>query len=348
MNWETDLASWAEEQGLHCFGIVPLEVENDFNRLEQWLADGRNAGMRFMENHLVVRRKPALLLEGAKSAVVLGLGYDTGDLLESSGEPRVAQYARYDDYHRVLRRKAEGIAERWRKRLPGLKTRVVVDSVPLLERSLAARSPEGFIGKNTCFIHPRKGSWFLLGEILCDFEVPLTERRELPLERKTKAGGCGPCRQCQIACPTGALDTDYSIDSRRCLSYWTIEHRGPIPEEFWPHLARYVFGCDICQLACPYNIKREKTAPPDDFRPRALPDLFETAILDQAAYERYFGGSPLTRAKRGGLRRNALIALAVTRDPRLAEALERAKEDPEPPLPETLAQIERYLALPSA
>ena len=179
-------------------------------------------------------------------------------------------------------------------------------------------------------------------------EVPPVSRRDLPLDRKTKQGGCGPCRLCQDECPTGALSTDYVIDARRCLSYWTIEHRGTIPEEFWPHLARYVFGCDICQLACPYNVRAERTAPPDDFRQRELPALFETAVMDQAQIERYFGGSPMTRAKRGGLRRNALIALAVTRDHRLAEALEYARRDPEPPLPETTSQIERYLAVREA
>jgi epoxyqueuosine reductase len=184
----------------------------------------------------------------------------------------------------------------------------------------------------------------LLGEILTTRELPLDTPPAIELARKTTAGGCGPCNLCQVACPTGALDRAYSLDANRCLSYWTIEHRGTIPLEFWPHLAKYYFGCDLCQLACPYNRKGTVGRAPAFLEERKLPSLFATATMSARDYEKWFGGTPLTRARRGGLRRNALIALAVTRDLRLNEALALAERDPEAPVGETIAQIRAYVS----
>ncbi len=333
----------AAEEGLVCLGVAPLDAKEDYARFSEWLGEGRHAGMEWLEKYRECREEPARLLPGARNAIVIALPYDQGDSRHwENSAPRAAQYARFPDYHKILRRKGERLA----RRLPLAEGafRVAVDTAPLLERALAAKTSRGFIGKNTCFIHPERGSFLLLGEILTTLPFVIDDKAPVDPAKRTEAGGCGTCDLCQVKCPTGALARDYTIESELCLSYWTIENRGTIPEKFWPWLAKYWYGCDICQLACPYNWRASGNRLPDDVPRREMPPLFDVAVMSQAEYEKYFGGTPMTRAKRGGLRRNALIALAVTRDPRLAEAREAARRDPEPPLPETLFQVERYLA----
>ena len=162
------------------------------------------------------------------------------------------------------------------------------------------------------------------------------------LDEPAKEIGCGTCTLCQVECPTGALNEDYVIDSNRCLSYWTIEQRGTIPEKYWPWLGKYYFGCDICQLVCPYNKEASANQLDDKIPIRKYPSLFEIATMDQRKYEIAFGGTAMTRAKRNGLRRNALIAMTVTGDSRLGEAMARARVDGGYPIDETLVQIENY------
>jgi epoxyqueuosine reductase len=340
----------AEGLGLVFLGTAELGEEPDFTRYLRWIEEKRHAGMAYLTDHLELRRDPRALLEGARSVVVVGLGYYLGDKLRArgaGGEPRVAQYARLRDYHKVLRRRCEELAEALRDATAPrpVATRVVVDSAPILERALAARAGGGFVGKNTCLIHPREGSWLLLAEIVTSLDLPSTVRASVDPARRGEAGGCGSCRRCQVFCPTGALDRDYTLDANRCLAYWTIEHRGTIPERFWPWLGQYYFGCDICQLACPYNRGAKLQASAELVKLRELPPLHEVAVMDHAAYERMFGGTPLTRAKRQGLKRNALIAMAVTRHPRLEEAMARAvRDEPEAVVAETVAQIRAWLS----
>ncbi len=331
-----------ESEGLRFVGIVALDVSDSYARFEQWLSESRQAGMSYLQEYRDLRREPGKLVPNAKTALVVALPYSLGDPIECES-PRVAQYARLTDYHHVLRKRGTRILARLPDTIgESVEGRVFVDSAPILEKALAAKGASGFLGKNTCFIHPQWGSFLLLAEIFVTCLLPLDEAPVIAMERKTKAGGCGPCDLCQVHCPTGALSKDYQIDSNRCLSYWTIEHRGTIPEEFWPHLSKYYFGCDICQLVCPYNHDLPRAALASDFKTRELPPLFETATMDQVAYEKFFGGTPMTRAKRNGLRRNALIAMTVTRDPRLDEALMAARADGGPPIGETLEQIDRY------
>jgi epoxyqueuosine reductase len=201
----------------------------------------------------------------------------------------------------------------------------------------------GFIGKNTCFIHPDHGSFMLIGEILLSRQLSFSDpAATVDPNQRSENGGCGSCRRCQVHCPTGALDQDYKLDARKCLAYWTIEHRGTIPFEFWPHLPTYVFGCDLCQLACPYNRKASLTQ--EAIRSDLLhPDLFALATMSQQHYEAWMGGTPLTRAKREGLRRNALIAMAVTRDERLSEACAAVNTEDADVLHQTLEQIKIWL-----
>lgn len=351
------VANLADKHGLLFFGVSGLNVAQDFVWYEQWLDEGRHAGMDYLARNLAVRANPELLLEGAKTAWIFGLPYYLGDTWRRGDvhvPARFAMYSRIKDYHKVLRASLDNLfTEILQTSYPQDEAkpnyRVTVDSAPLLERALAANTASVFIGKNTCVIHPKKGSFFLLGEVLTSWnpgvethDVQTTRHRE-----RTSEGGCGTCRRCQVHCPTGALDRDYQIDARKCLSWWTIENRGAIPKEFWPWIGRYMYGCDICQLVCPWN----RGVPQSEVALSLLKlekdlDLFVVATMDQGTYECTFGGTPATRAKREGLMRNALIAMHVKNDDRLNLALEKASLDPSTMIQETIAMIREELVSP--
>lgn len=334
------LKDWFDAEDLIFLGVVRPEEPRSFAAYEKWLKEGRHAGMHYMAQNVDKRQHPATILPGAKRVVCFGLSYFQGR--DDGTKPRLAQYARLKDYHKVMKEKGERILARIHG--GGDEThvgRVFVDTAPLLERALAQNTNVGFVGKNTLFIHETFGSFLHLGEIFTSADLPLSENEAIAVDQRTRRGGCGSCRRCQVHCPTGALDENYVLDANRCLSYWTIEHRGTIPEEFWPWLGRFYFGCDMCQLVCPYNRGAAPSAIASQLK-RAEPDLFEVATMDQVTYERLFGGSPATRAKRHGLRRNALIALAVTDDHRLKSALSAIDDEDESVLHETRIQIERY------
>lgn len=328
------------EEGLIPLGIVPLFYSENYAHFRKWLAQGKHAGLKYLEKYDEVRKEPHRLLEGAKAAIIVALPYAQGDSwpMTADDPPRAAQYARFADYHYFLQKSGEFIIEKLQKypQLSSHSFRTLVDTAPVLERALAAQTSSSFIGKNTCLIHPTQGSFLLLAEILTTYPFEYD-----PQETKNN---CGTCTLCQVHCPTGALNEDYVLDSNRCLAYWTIEHRGPIPEEFWPWLSKYYFGCDICQLVCPFNQEAKSYQLPPKIVPRKIPSLFEIATMNQVQYEAFFGGTPMTRAKRNGLRRNALIALYVTQDPRLLEALEHVNKDGGFPLEETVQQINKKLS----
>lgn len=343
--WD-EVGALVEARGLAFFGVAGLGPEGDFARFSAWLDEGRHAGMTYLKENQGLRADPRGLLQGAQTCVVVGLNYFQGDVHSSRGDavPRIAQYARLKDYHKVLWRRGEEILAALHERFdPQAVGRVVVDSAPILERALAARGGEGFIGKNTCFIDPDRGSYYLLAEILTSLALPVGGVEPVDPTQRGERGGCGSCKRCQVHCPTGALDQDYRLDANRCLAYWTIENRGEIPEAYWPWLRHYVYGCDICQLVCPYNRKAEPLRDTDLVRLGATPDLFEVATMDQATYERIFGGTPATRAKREGLMRNALIAMTVTNDSRLLNALAHvAANETAPVLKRTVEQVRGY------
>ena len=326
-----------ERQDLVYLGTVSPETTEDFLKYQAWLTAGNHGSLTYLEQNPNCRKSAHGALSSVQSVIVFGFPYLAKDsypfLLNE--KPRVAAYAQMPDYHRFMKQKAETALAEWKKQssLSG-DWRVCVDTVPLLERAFAKKTGTGFIGKNTCFIHETRGSFLLLGEILTSLPFPKLE--------KNGNLDCGSCTLCQVECPTGALKKDYQLDATKCLSYWTIEQQGSIPEEFWPGVGKYWFGCDICQLVCPYN----REAPQAKFTIPSieLPPLFEVATMDEARYQKFFGGTPLTRAKRNGLRRNALVAMTVNRDPRLAEALKICENDQQSPIRETLLQIKNYLA----
>jgi epoxyqueuosine reductase len=334
--FESALEKISSSHGIIFFGVSSLDISSDFKRYQKWLLEGRNAGMEYLEKNLEIRENPQLLLPNAQSALVFGLNYNLGDRWQRGAylkTPRFAMYSRLSDYHKTLKAKLSLIQSDLQALFSELKNedfRQIVDSAPMLERAVASKTRSGFIGKNTCFIHPKQGSFFLLCELLTtykfDFLEPTTSSSKA--SPRTSAGGCGTCKRCQVHCPTGALDSDYQIDARKCLSWWTIENRGPIPREYWSWIGSYVFGCDICQLVCPWNRNLEPlSANSHLIKLNSSIDMFDVATMDQTFYEKTFGGTPATRAKREGLIRNAIIAMHVKKDIRLLSAIKQLENE---------------------
>ncbi len=332
-------------RGFVFLGVTDLDVATDHERFLAWLEAGNHAGMEFLVRNAGLRKDAHGILPDAKSAVVFGLPYAPVDENTITGRPRIAKYARLRDYHKVMWEEGEAA---FHDVVPdtAISRRVCVDSAPVLERALAAKAGSGFIGKNTCFIAGKMGSFMLLGVILTALEIPVT-RPLVKEQSRRNANDCGSCQRCQVHCPTGALDVAWNLDSRKCLSYWTIEHRGPIPEKFWPWLGKYWYGCDICQDVCPYNRDAERLTRSDLTRSLESVPLQEIATMDQGLYERLFGGTAMTRAKRSGLRRNALIAMAVTDDPALDRVLGTILDEPgdnDTLVKETARQVSRFIS----
>lgn len=332
------LSKALERQGLVFLGSVSPETYDDYQKYQAWIREGNHGNLFYLEENSHCRQTAQGALPNIKTVIVFAYPYapDESWPMEEKEPSRIAAYARFQDYHSLMKELAEKALSDWNHQ-SGEKHhwRVAVDTVPILERAFAKKTGTGFIGKNTCFIHEERGSFLLLGEILTSIALPHHEKKS--------TASCGSCTLCQVECPTGALSKDYQIDARKCLSYWTIEQRGPIPEEFWPGVGKYWFGCDICQLVCPFNKQARANGLAGSVTTRSYPSLFEVATMNQAQYERYFGGTALTRAKRNGLRRNALIAMAVCLDPLLNQALSLAAQDDDSPIRETIEQIKRWV-----
>lgn len=350
VNLNATILSLCAQYGLEFIGIVaPRVSEDDERALSTWLSQGWHGDMEFMQRLQEARVNPDAVLPGVKSIICVAWQYEHADFKSCGDCLPIAKYAKFRDYHRHMKRRMEQIILALKEDFQALKDaefRVTVDSAPVLERALAKNGERGFIGKNTCYIHPSKGSFLLLGEIHATADLAKSVSTQVDPKLRTDEGGCGTCRRCQVHCPTGALDHDYRLDAKRCLAYWTIEHRGVIPTEFWQWLPRSIFGCDICQDVCPYNrnVSSATTENLSELRRHVHLSLFEMATMTQETYVSVFGGTPMTRAKKDGLRRNALIAMAVTRDDRLAEALEKARQDLDPVLRQTAAQIDEWQA----
>ncbi len=346
LEWEV-LAAAFSSQGLVWAGNVPLSYERDFLFYREWLSEKRHGSLSYLENHLELRQSPTKLLPGAQQAILFFFPYYPGerfrDLHSPLAGPKIASYAKFSDYHRRMKALACQAISNWAAKCHQARNyryRILVDSAPILERALFSKLSRGFIGKNTMYIDGQYGSFVLLGEVLTDF--PLSETTETLATKPPLELRCGSCVSCQTHCPTGALNRDYSIDANRCLSYWTIEHRGTIPIEFWPSMKLYWFGCDICQIVCPHNI-RVPVASLAGVKSTLLEiPLLSVVKMTEREYSEWFGGTPLTRAKREGLQRNALIAMVVTEDKDLAIAIDHANEQGGNILKETLHQIPSF------
>lgn len=308
--------------GFDRVGVGPADPPEHGAAFEAWLDAGYAGSMEYLGRGRAERLDPRRLLPGARSVVAVALNYSQGDPRGGDGWARVARYARGRDYHELMRPRLERLGEFIREAAgPGVRTRAAVDTSPLLERDLAARAGLGWVGKNTNLLHPGLGSWFFIGIVLTTAELRFD--RSLP-------DRCGTCRACLDACPTRAFPAPYVLDARRCISYLTIEHRGPIPEDLRESLGEWLFGCDACQMVCPWNRRVPPTGEPalmPTGEPLPLPALFE---LTEEEFRARFSGTALRRAKRRGLLRNAAVALGNRKEPAALPALRRALADPEP------------------
>jgi epoxyqueuosine reductase len=315
----------ARRLGFDLCGICPAVSPPGANRLDAWLTAGYAGQMHYLSDRAEAARNPQHVLDGARSIVMLAINYRTAEPASPQpGQGRVSRYAWGTDYHDVIRVRLKSLANWLRTKSPGAKIRGVVDTAPLLEREFAQLAGLGWIGKNTLLLNKQLGSWFFLAALLTDLEL----EHDQPHENDH----CGTCRACLDACPTEAFVDAYVLDARRCISYLTIELRDSIPTELRSGMGDWLFGCDVCQDVCPWNhrapLSTEAAFQPDDHsNPIELIALFE---LDDAAFRQRFRHTPLWRAKRRGLLRNAAIVLGNQRHPGAIESLIRGLNDSEP------------------
>ncbi|QEH38022.1 Epoxyqueuosine reductase [Aquisphaera giovannonii] len=307
--------------GFDGVGIAPAVSPPGYEHYLDWLRAERHAGMRYMERQAEARRHPGSVLDGVRSVVMLSAVYGRpgrGGEAAPSDDPargKIARYALGEDYHRVLWIKLDALLGWLEGVHPGVRGRGVVDTAPLLERDYARLAGLGWVGKNTMLIDRRLGSFTFLGALLVDVELAPDE----PHAR----GHCGTCTRCLDACPTDAFAGPYQLDASRCISYWTIEHRGPVPGPIAERLDGWVFGCDVCQDVCPWNRKAPGTRMPEldgtaEVADGPRPDLLAWLDRDEDAWSEALRGTALKRAKRAGLVRNAALVLGTRR---VAEAV---------------------------
>jgi len=310
----------AKALGFDLCGVVAAQKFPELEHYQGWLDRGYGGEMKYLEDPR--RQNPSGVMQGARSVIVCGLNYNTRHPYSTegvsapkiSGTPKgwISRYAWGDDYHEVMWKKLNALAGALPERFAGqLESRAYADTGPIAERIAAKYAGLGWLGKNTLLLNEELGSWLFLGVILSSLELTPSLAGELP-----SSDLCGNCRQCLDACPTGALGEPYILDARRCISYLTIELRGPIPEEFREAMGWQVYGCDICQDVCPFN-RNPPTSGTVEFQPRGLgttksllePSLRWLANLDEPGFRELFRGSAMKRAKWKGLVRNACIAL---------------------------------------
>jgi epoxyqueuosine reductase len=317
----------ARAEGFDAIGVARAgPLDRDAAALSAWLAGNKEAGMAWMARDPEKRSDPTTLLPGCRSVIVVAMNYWPGDdeARPLPGRGQVALYARGRDYHRVLGGKLKTLAA-WLDAESGAASRSFVDTGPVLERAWAEQAGIGWIGKNANLLTRTIGSWLLLGDILTT--------AELDPDDGPHAEFCGSCTACLTGCPTGAIESPGVVNAHRCISYWTIEHRGPIPEERRPDLEDWIFGCDVCQTVCPWNESFAKAAPPQSFSRRddlRSLDPEEILGLDEASFRARYSGTALMRATWRGMRRNACIVLGNAKDPRSLPALRRALDDDDP------------------
>jgi epoxyqueuosine reductase len=331
MSVAAELKSFARSIGFHLVGITsPAPFPAAQLDITRWLNEGHQGEMAWLNAARTrLATHPDELLPGARSLVVVGVSYRTDE--PAPREPlrgRVARYAWGTDYHDVIKQRLQQLGEFLAKRRQQpVRSRAFVDSGPLVERDAAVRAGLGFRGKNTNLLTPI-GSYVFLGALLTDVELDFDE----PLVKD-----CGSCRLCLDACPTSALDQPYHLAAERCIAYLTIEHRGPIAEQLQPLMGDWVFGCDICQEVCPYNASvrgRPRGWPAFEPRPGIGTSLDTPMLLsmDDEGFRQTFRGSPIKRAKRRGLARNAAIALGNSASPGATEPLREAAQHHDEPL----------------
>ena len=319
----------ANELGFELVGVTPAAHSETIARYREWIENGYAGKMNYLEKHLSLKTDVRQLLAEAKSVISLAMNYYTLDppkaLAQDPERGQISRYAWGDDYHELIRERLLALVTFIKQIAESeLKTRVCVDTAPIIEREYAQKAGIGWIGKNTNLIHWRSGSWYFLAEVL----VNIALESDTPELR----GSCGTCTRCIEACPTDAIVEPNLLDSRLCISYLTIELKESIPKALRPEIGNWIFGCDICQEVCPWNSKAVSTTEPG-FQPRDgnfAPKLLSLVGMTQEAFSRRFKGSPIKRAKRRGFLRNVLVAIGNWGSQRAVPALRDALADDEP------------------
>ena len=338
----------ARRLGFGAFGIAPAaEDAGAAARLENWLDAGMHGQMAWMAERLHHRRSPQDLWPEARSVIALGMSYaPAADPLALAGEPsraRISTYAQGADYHDVVKKALKALA-RWlvaeaaKHGLGEVGVKVFVDTAPVMEKPLGAAAGIGWQGKHTNLVSRSHGSWLFLGAIYTTLELP---------QDRPHADRCGSCTACQAACPTDAFPAPYRLDARRCISYLTIEHKGPIPHEFRKPMGNRIYGCDDCLAVCPWNSFAKEARANRAFLPRAelaAPRLGELLALDDAGFRKLFSGSPIKRIGRDRFVRNCLIAAGNSGDKTLVPQVEALRSDPDPVVAEAAEWAARELA----
>jgi epoxyqueuosine reductase len=330
----------AHAAGFELAGVAPVHEFGELDRFREWIAAGRAGEMQYLEARdetgALKRASLRTSLPWVRSVIVCAINYNTAQPYSTEADdPQRGWIARYawgrEDYHDAVMTRLRMVEKQLRDAVGTsslLQTRCYVDTGPLVERVYAKYAGAGWIGKNTCIINQKLGSWLFLGVILTSLEL----EPDLPAPDR-----CGTCTRCIDACPTDALVAPYQLDSNLCISYLTIEKRGAIAEDLRPLMGHEVFGCDICQDVCPWNRKAPVTGAAE-FQPReglVNPALEWLAAMTEEEFRGKFRGSAVRRAKRGGLRRNAVIAMGNSGDQRFAPALEKLKADEDPVVAES-------------
>jgi epoxyqueuosine reductase len=315
----------ASELGFCAVGVARADsTPKTAERLRAWLESGAHGDMIWMESRAEQRGSPNGLWPEAKSVVALGMSYaPAGDPLALADSPdrgRISVYAQGADYHDVVKKALKALA-RWLVEQAGGGVKVFVDTAPVMEKPLAEAAGLGWQGKHTNLVSRRDGSWLFLGAIYTTLEI----EPDVPHIMR-----CGSCSACLAACPTDAFPAPFRLDARRCISYLTIEHKGPIPEEFREAMGNRIYGCDDCLAVCPWNRFADAARANKAFLPRAelaAPALADLLELDDAGFRRVFAGSPIKRIGRNRMVRNAAIAAGNSGSPELAPILERLTGD---------------------
>ncbi len=323
-----ELRVWAAELGFQQLGIADTGLRTDAAHLERWLAEGMHGEMDYMARNTEMRAHPERLVEGTLRVISVRMDYGEADpdkgwaTLHDGQRAYVARYALGRDYHKLIRNRLQKLATRLSERIGPFGYRAFTDSAPVLERALARNGGLGWIGKHTCLINRHAGSWFFLGELFTDLP--------LPTDTETSAH-CGTCTRCIEVCPTQAIIAPYRVDARRCISYLTIELRGAIPEDLRAPMGNRIFGCDDCQLVCPWNKFAQRHDEPDF---RARNDLDHATLAELFAWEedeflRRTEGSAIRRTGHIGWLRNIAVALGnAPTTPEVLAALQSRESHP--------------------
>jgi epoxyqueuosine reductase len=341
-NLRQALETKARELGFAAIGVARADAApRSGERLREWLASGAHGDMIWMEEKADRRASPAGLWPDVRSVIALGMSYaPAADPLALAGRPdlgRISVYAQGADYHDVVKKGLKALA-RWLIDEAGGDLKVFVDTAPVMEKPLAEAAGLGWQGKHTNLVSRADGSWLFLGAIFTTLEL----EPDLP-----HSAHCGSCRACLDICPTDAFPAPFQLDARRCISYLTIEHKGPIPHEYREAIGNRIYGCDDCLAVCPWNRFADSARANRAFLPRAeltAPALADLLALDDAAFRKVFAGSPIKRIGRGRMVRNAAIAAGNGGRAELAPLLERLTDDMDPVVAEAASWALERLA----